>query len=453
MAKTKRLLVLFTKPRTSGSTSPHDMAEEIAKQASGKYEVDYSFYSHLEFMIDGAKTAVLDGRNQRDLKEYDMVFFRSVRNWREIAGSAATYLHYHKIKFVDEDVGLSPPRSKLNQYMKLWAAHLPVPKTVFANHEKLVEVANQLKFPMVLKDINAARGQRNFLLNNLHELETKLRAYPDNQFVIQRYIPNDGDFRILVYGEEVALILKRQRSQDDSESHLHNTSRGGFAEELTTDDVSGKLLKDAIKAAKYLRRQVAGVDMMVSSKTGKHYVLEVNRGPHLTRGAFVAKKMEKLNAYFANKFDLPHSVLDNKIVIGAREYISIPELGLKDVRARVDSGALVGSLHCRDIKLSQDGKELSFTVYKNKQSSKSDPKMTTEKFRQIILRSAFGKAHKRYVVPFMVEVAGQRVMTQLSLVDRSEMTYPVLLGRRFLRQGNFVVDVEHSSVLPRLEAK
>ena len=60
-----------------------------------------------------------------------------------------------------------------------------------------------------------------------------------------------------------------------------------------------------------------------------------------------------------------------------------------------------------------------------------------------------GEVQERYVIRAVVRLFGEDFETEFSLSDRSDMRYPVLLGRSLLRQGRFVVDVMRRNVSAR----
>ena len=64
-----------------------------------------------------------------------------------------------------------------------------------------------------------------------------------------------------------------------------------------------------------------------------------------------------------------------------------------------------------------------------------------QEYDQRLIRSSNGEVQARYVIKTVVRLYGKNITTEFSLADRSDLRYPVLLGRALLRQGRFVVDV------------
>lgn len=132
----------------------------------------------------------------------------------------------------------------------------------------------------------------------------------------------------------------------------------------------------------------------------------------------------------------------NKKVIGRLEYIDIPEFDLYKITAKIDSGAYRGALHVDDVKeIEENGiKKLEFHITDKFHPELKNNIYKTSKFKFKIFKSAKVKAHKRYVIPLKIKIGGKMLDVELSLVDRSRMKYPVLIGRRALK--NFLIDVD-----------
>lgn len=139
----------------------------------------------------------------------------------------------------------------------------------------------------------------------------------------------------------------------------------------------------------------------------------------------------------------------SKRVVGRRELVDFPAFGLQGVEAKIDTGAYTGAIHCSDIHEEQltggqtvlrvllldpshpnfDGQPLVFTAFGRRD-----------------IKSSNGDVQERYVVELTIRLFGEDFATEFSLSDRSDMKYPVLIGRSLLRRGRFVVDVSRRHV-------
>lgn len=127
-------------------------------------------------------------------------------------------------------------------------------------------------------------------------------------------------------------------------------------------------------------------------------------------------------------------------VIGATDKIDFPEFGLSDVPAKTDTGANRSSIHCSKIKLETIDGEKVLTFHIPLDSSSGQNIFSTHDFFKKKIRSSSGHVEERYVVRTPIVLFGKKIKTSFSLTDRTEMKYPVLLGRKLLRK-RFTVDV------------
>jgi len=107
--------------------------------------------------------------------------------------------------------------------------------------------------------------------------------------------------------------------------------------------------------------------------------------------------------------------------------------------AKVDTGAYSGALHCTDIRLvraKDRTRQLVFTPFGNRSLRTS-----TSDYKEIYVRSSNGRRGKRYLINTEIILQGKTFPIQIGLSDRSDMKRELLLGRRFLRENNILVDV------------
>ncbi len=122
------------------------------------------------------------------------------------------------------------------------------------------------------------------------------------------------------------------------------------------------------------------------------------------------------------------------------EVANFPDLELTNVEAKIDTGAYTSALHCKDIRLieTERGTMLSFCVIEP--GGLLTRRVYSDTFTQRTIRNSFGVAEKRYVIKTKIVLFGQTIHAEFTLADREQMRYPVLLGRKLLR-NRFIVDV------------
>lgn len=129
----------------------------------------------------------------------------------------------------------------------------------------------------------------------------------------------------------------------------------------------------------------------------------------------------------------------NDKIFGICEYVSIPQLGINNVLAKVDTGAYSGALHCSKIKeviRKSDGKKvLRFTPSNNDSNM-----MDITKYAKSYVRSSTGHRVLRYLFDTNIVIKGITYSIRIGLSNRSDMNYEILLGRRFLGDNDILVD-------------
>ncbi len=133
-----------------------------------------------------------------------------------------------------------------------------------------------------------------------------------------------------------------------------------------------------------------------------------------------------------------------RLVIGRREWIALPDLGVSPLNAKTDSGARSSCIHAENVMLSADEKSVRFT--------------TTNHYAETIfceapvarlarVKSSSGMARKRIFIETTAILSGGFSWKILvSLANRSEMLCPMLLGRRAL-SGYFLIDPQGAHLL------
>ena len=143
------------------------------------------------------------------------------------------------------------------------------------------------------------------------------------------------------------------------------------------------------------------------------------------------------------------TVADSKVVVGATEWVFLSPPG-RYLSARVDTGAETSSISARNIvRFERDGKRwVSFDL--DTGNADNDIHLEVPLERNVLIRQAsFDDVDRRPVVVFDVKLGDNlHQPTEFTLADRSRMSYPVLLGRSFLKDVA-VVDVGQEFIHPR----
>jgi hypothetical protein len=134
-----------------------------------------------------------------------------------------------------------------------------------------------------------------------------------------------------------------------------------------------------------------------------------------------------------------------KQVIGWREWVSLPELGVPWVKAKVDTGAKSSSIHAWDIDVDDPHGVVRFNLHplQDDESVVVAAVATLVEHREV--RSSNGELDVRPVIRTPAVVRGERFDIELTLTSRDEMGFRMLLGRSAIRR-RFVVDAAKSFV-------
>lgn len=134
----------------------------------------------------------------------------------------------------------------------------------------------------------------------------------------------------------------------------------------------------------------------------------------------------------------PESINDKK-VIGELEVVTLHPDNF-NYAARIDTGATTTSIHATNIqRFERDGERwVRYTLYNPKTG---EPVVReSEQIRRIRIINAEEGFDSRRVVMMVLSIGNIKRQVEVSLVDRSDLTYPILIGRNFL-VDTFVVDV------------
>jgi len=129
-------------------------------------------------------------------------------------------------------------------------------------------------------------------------------------------------------------------------------------------------------------------------------------------------------------------------IIGRLEHVDFPQWKFYDIDAKIDTGAYTSSLHCHHIvPIEKEGEpHVRFNLLDPSHETYNDKLFELPVYRKKTIKSSNGSTENRFVIKTDITIGGQTFEAQFSLTDRSEMRYPVLIGRKLLN-NNFLVDV------------
>ena len=239
-----------------------------------------------------------------DMADFDGWYFRSVGSELEWSKLLQLYARKHKVPVVDEYLLTEGPLRRFKSIMSWQLAEDGVNYPMSAYVDSFKSLEKELagwELPVIVKlSAGGRHGMGTFWIREMADLEKlkhilearKQHAKEKNEvvpifrgFLIQEYIRNDGDFRVMTVGYKCVGGFKRQVKE---EKLILNKSLGkSNAVEVPTD-----VAEMASMAARTLGVEVAGTDLVREIDTGKIFVIEVNEAPQFK----VFEKRTKVNA-------------------------------------------------------------------------------------------------------------------------------------------------------------
>lgn len=139
----------------------------------------------------------------------------------------------------------------------------------------------------------------------------------------------------------------------------------------------------------------------------------------------------------------------NPIIIGFREWISLPNLGLPALKAKIDTGAKTSSLHAFEIRLVRRGGKpyVRFQVHPIQKNLEIVVSCRAPLIDRRYVTDSGGHKELRYVIHTTIQMGQDRKVIELTLTNRESMKYRMLIGREALKQ--FYIDPSQSYLLKK----
>ncbi len=216
----------------------------------------------------------------QDLATFDAVIPRIASYMTRYGTAIVRQLEMQGVYTVSSSIAINRSRDKLRSMQLLAKAGVGIPKTVFSrNSADIDDLIDKLGgTPVIIKLARGTHGNGVVLAETKKAAKSVLQAFyltneDGTNILIQEFIKESAgvDIRALVVGGRVVASMKRQSLDDDFRSNLHKGGEGTMIK-LTEEE-----RKMAIKAAKAMGLNIAGVDMMRSDRGP--LILEVNASP------------------------------------------------------------------------------------------------------------------------------------------------------------------------------
>ncbi|MEI8135902.1 MAG: RimK/LysX family protein [Bacteroidota bacterium] len=131
---------------------------------------------------------------------------------------------------------------------------------------------------------------------------------------------------------------------------------------------------------------------------------------------------------------------NNLKLIGRREFVDFPLLGVFNIEAKIDTGAYTSSIHCKNISVIKENNKQILTFILALDDNEVQKTQRFEEFSKKKIKNSFGEKEERYIIKTLIKIGSKKIKTTVSLSDRANMRYPVLIGRKLVK-GKFLIDV------------
>ena len=133
---------------------------------------------------------------------------------------------------------------------------------------------------------------------------------------------------------------------------------------------------------------------------------------------------------------------DHLTVVGLREWVALPDLGVAGLRAKIDTGASTSSLHATDIEpFERDGENwVRFTAHLGSVVQLRHRRCEAPLVTMKTIKSSNGHAQVRYVISTTLALGDRVWRVEFTLACRKAMRYRLLLGSKALIDGQLVVN-------------
>lgn len=130
-------------------------------------------------------------------------------------------------------------------------------------------------------------------------------------------------------------------------------------------------------------------------------------------------------------------------ILGRYDRVDLPQLGLSNVHAKIDTGAYTSSLHCQRAEVVNGN--LEFILLDEEHPEFTGMRFIFPQFEVRNIKNSFGEVERRFVIVTTLKIFNEEITTEFSLSNRGSLKFPILIGRKILRD-RFLIDVKKKNL-------
>lgn len=277
------------------------LRELIGGFVDSNIEVKLDTFSNLTFELEEGKVFVkISGQ---DIRDFNLVYIRSIdSSLRFTVGTLAFCLDYFKIKYFNTRFrNVRSVNDKLTSLITLSLSGLPTMPTFFCAREKVESnidyLVKKYSYPIVVKEVATHHSKGLFVMRKREDFQKLLNRESKKrveQFLFQRFIPIEKEYRLLVLGNSVRSAQRMYRDLGGFQSYIDYDKKEEFVD---VNEISSEAKEIAVQSANVLNMQVAGVDVLITEKDLEIMLIEVNSSPGFTYDTSISPEIPELSKF------------------------------------------------------------------------------------------------------------------------------------------------------------
>jgi RimK family alpha-L-glutamate ligase len=208
----------------------------------------------------------------------------TVRLWRpqlynirevKIYNAMIEYIHQKNIIFLNKFFLKNNPEisNKIIQHITLsqYTKRLINPTLYFESKEEFLKNINKIRYPIIIKPVDGSKWTWVKKINDKDSLLETFKYLEVNHFLFQKYIPNNGDIRIIyIWGKYIGAMMRKWQEN----SIVNNYSQWW---QVTQYQVPKNIRNELSSVVKNLKADIIWIDIIIKKWT--YYILEINKNP------------------------------------------------------------------------------------------------------------------------------------------------------------------------------